>query len=178
MPISSPAAGHGISWMPGNPHPHPHRGWNHCLRQCPCPWGSDFPSAAARPQNWHLWGLARLDQGSALTVSCARPQTPTSGNSCTGQVSYPYGPAHHTPGKTEWEVGYKRRKKRIQPTEMSPLLLFIYPNFMQALSKACSRYTDFKPREEVIPDADVIPHLDQMKKVHLNLFSVQKRSWN
>lgn len=32
--------------------------------------------------------------------------------------------------------------------------------------------------EEVIPDADVTPHLDQMKKADLNLLSVQKRSWN
>lgn len=88
-----------------------------------------------------LCTLARLDQGSPRTVSCAKPQTPTSGNFCTGQVSYPYGPVHHIPGKTVSEVGYKRRKKRtIQPTEISPLLLFIYQNFMQALSRACLRY--------------------------------------
>lgn len=59
----------------------------------------------------HLCTLARLDQGSPRTVSCAKPQTPTSGNSCTGQVSYPYGPVHHIPGKTVSEVGYKRRKE-------------------------------------------------------------------
>lgn len=121
-------------------HPHAHKGWNRCLRQYTYPWGSDFLCWCQTSEPTHLWNLARLDQGSALTVSCARPQTPTSGSSCTGQVSYPYGPVHHIPGKTVWEVGCKRRKKRIQPTEMAPLLLFIYQNFMQALSKACLRY--------------------------------------
>lgn len=100
MPILSPAAGHGILWIQGNPHIPTHAG------------GEMTASDNALVPEIQISSLLMPDlrtntplkpgqfrSGAPRTVSCAKPQTPTSGNFCTGQVSYLYGPVHHTPGK-------------------------------------------------------------------------------